>query len=100
MRHEFAPVLTLSNPLHNFTVMDPAGIIDAVDNIFKTANDLVMGRNGIVTKFDLPFVGAAVSRELKAGSSDNFIEKVIDWLYCSVCNVLLFVKAVMYLHTS
>lgn len=60
-------------------LMDPEGIIDAVDAIFKTTNDMVMGRNGIVTRFDLPFIGSALSRQLKAGTADNFIEKVRRW---------------------
>lgn len=34
-----------------------------------------MGKQGIVTKFGLPFVGSAVSRALKAGSPENFLEK-------------------------
>lgn len=34
-----------------------------------------MGKRGIVTKFNLPIIGAEVSRGLKAGSSDNFLEK-------------------------
>jgi hypothetical protein len=36
---------------------------------------LTLGKQGIVTRFGLPFVGSAVSRSLKAGSSDNFLEK-------------------------
>ena len=56
-------------------LMDPAAIVDAVDDVFKAANDLSFGRTGIVTRFNLPFVGGAVSRALKAGSSDNFLER-------------------------
>ncbi len=56
-------------------LLDPAAIVDAVDGLFKAANDLTLGKNGIVTKFQLPFVGTAVSQSLQAGSSDNFIEK-------------------------
>jgi hypothetical protein len=55
--------------------MDPVAIVDSVDSLFKTVNDLTLGRQGIVTTFPLPFIGTSVSRALKAGSSDNFIEK-------------------------
>ena len=56
-------------------LMDPVAIVDAVDGLFKTVNDLTLGRQGIVTTFPMPFIGTAVSRSLKAGSSDNFLEK-------------------------
>ena len=56
-------------------LLDPAAIVDAVDGLFKTASDLTLGKDGIVTKFQLPFVGTAVSRSLKAGTSDHFLEK-------------------------
>ena len=56
-------------------LMDPVAIVDAVDNLFKLINDLTLGRRGIVTNFPVPFIGTAISRALKAGSSDNFLEK-------------------------
>ena len=56
-------------------LMDPVAIVNAVDGLFKTVNDLTLGRQGIVTTFPMPFIGTAVSRSLKAGSSDNFLEK-------------------------
>jgi hypothetical protein len=55
--------------------MDPVAIVNSVDSLFKSVNDLTLGRQGIVTTFPLPFIGTSVSRALKAGSSDNFIEK-------------------------
>ena len=62
--------------MSNYSVpLNKAAIVNAVDELFKTANDLTLGRNGIVTTFDTPFIGTAVSRSLKAGSSDNFLEK-------------------------
>lgn len=56
-------------------LMDPVAIVNAVDSLFKSVNDLTLGRQGIVTTFPLPFIGTSVSRSLKAGSSDNFLEK-------------------------
>jgi hypothetical protein len=56
-------------------LLEPAAIVDAVNGIFKDANDLTLGENGIVTKFDVPFIGSAVSRSLKAGTPDHFLEK-------------------------
>ena len=50
-------------------------IVNAVDSLFKSVNDLTLGRQGIVTTFPVPSVGTAISRSLKAGSSDNFLEK-------------------------
>lgn len=32
-------------------LMDPEGIVNAVDGIFKEAEELSLGRNGVVTKF-------------------------------------------------
>jgi hypothetical protein len=48
--------------------MDPRAIVGAVDNLFKLVNDLTLGRCGIITNFLVPFI-------VKAGSSDNFLEK-------------------------
>ena len=56
-------------------LLDPVAIVDSVDSLFKSVNDLTLGRQGIVTTFPMPFIGTAISRSLKAGSSDNFIEK-------------------------
>jgi hypothetical protein len=56
-------------------LMDPRAIVDAVDNLFKLVNDLTLGRRGIITNFPVPFIGTAISKSLKAGSSDNFLEK-------------------------
>lgn len=56
-------------------LQDPRGIVEAVDGIFKTAIDQSLGRNGAVTKFNLPIIGGAVSRSLKAGTSKHFLEK-------------------------
>jgi hypothetical protein len=61
--------------LLDILLMDPVAIVDAVDSLFKSVNDLTLGRQGIVTTFPLPFIGTSVSRSLKAGSSDNFLEK-------------------------
>lgn len=55
--------------------MDPVAIVNSVDSLFRSVNDLTLGRQGMVTKFPLPFIGTSVSRSLKAGSSDNFLEK-------------------------
>ena len=56
-------------------LLDPVAIVDSVDSLFKSVNDLTLGRQGIVTTFPMPFIGTAISRSLKAGSSDNFLEK-------------------------
>ena len=69
-----ASVIEMPN-LIDILLMDPVAIVDAVDGLFKSVNDLTLGRQGIVTTFPMPFIGTAVSRSLKAGSSDNFIEK-------------------------
>ncbi len=63
------------NSFLDILLLDPAAIVEAVNSIFLAANDLTLGTNGIVTKFQLPFVGTAVSRSLKAGTSDHFLEK-------------------------
>ena len=56
-------------------LLDPTAIIDAVDGLFKSFNELTLGRQGIVTTFSMPFIGNAISQSLKAGKSDNFLEK-------------------------
>ena len=56
-------------------LLDPTAIIDAVDGLFKSFNDLTLGKQGIVTTFPLPFIGTAVSQSMRAGSPDNFLEK-------------------------
>jgi hypothetical protein len=56
-------------------LMEPAAIINSVDNIFKLVNDMTLGRQGIVTNLPMPFIGTAIARSLNAGSSDNFLEK-------------------------
>ena len=54
-------------------LMDPKGIVEAVDGIFKSAHDLSMGRNGIVTKFSAPFIGRKIPQSLKAGTNNDFL---------------------------
>lgn len=54
---------------------DPRGIIESVDDIFRQANEMSLGRQGIVTKFKSPFIGAEISRSMNAGSSENFLER-------------------------
>ena len=69
-------VSTIGKPSFlDILLMDPVAIVNAVDSLLKSVNDLTLGRRGIVTTFPLPFIGTAVSRSLKAGSSDNFLEK-------------------------
>ena len=43
--------------------------------IFKAAHDLSFGRNGVVTKFDVPMIGRKISQSLKAGTNDDFLAK-------------------------
>ena len=61
--------------LLDILLLDPVAVVDTVDSLFKTVNDLTLGRQGIVTTFPMPFIGTAISRSLKAGSSDNFMER-------------------------
>jgi hypothetical protein len=61
--------------LLDILLLDPVAIVNAVDSLFKSVNDLTLGRQGIVTTFPMPFIGTEVARALKAGSSDNFLEK-------------------------
>ena len=56
-------------------LLDPVAVVNTVDRLFKSVNDLTLGRQGIVTTFPMPFIGTAISRSLKAGSGDNFLEK-------------------------
>ena len=37
-------------------LLDPTAIIDAVDGLFKSFNELTLGRQGIVTTFSMPFI--------------------------------------------
>lgn len=51
-------------------LMDPQGIVDAVDSIFQSAEALSLGPSGVVTKLDAPFIGGSIGRTLKAGKPD------------------------------
>ena len=61
--------------LIDILLSDPVAIASAIDSLFRPVNELTMGRKGVITQFPVPFVGTAISRALKAGSSDNFLEK-------------------------
>ena len=54
---------------------DPNAIVDAVDGAFREAEEKAMGKRGIVTRSNLPFVGDAVAKKLEAGKSENFLAK-------------------------
>ena len=52
---------------------DPRGIIEAVDDIFQTVEDLTIGVRGKVTQFKVDFIGRALQNTLGAGTGNNFI---------------------------
>lgn len=56
-------------------LMDPRGIIEAVDGLLQFVEDLTIGTKGVVTKFPTPIVGKSLQNNIGAGVPDNFIAK-------------------------
>jgi hypothetical protein len=56
-------------------LLNPRAIVNAIDSLFKSVSEFTLGRRGIVTTFPMPFIGATISRELKAGTKDHFMEQ-------------------------
>ena len=54
-------------------LMDPKGIIDAVDTLLQSVEDLTIGTKGVITKFPTPIVGRKLQSSIGAGVSDNFL---------------------------
>ncbi|EJK50116.1 hypothetical protein THAOC_30946, partial [Thalassiosira oceanica] len=68
--------------------MDPQRIVDAVDSVLKVAEDLSLGRNGVVTRFQSPFIGNSIPKALKAGTQDHFLAKARRAVIGSLASVL------------
>lgn len=56
-------------------LMDPQGIIDAVDSVFQQAEEMSLGKNGEITRLDAPFVGRTIGTSLGAGTRNNFLQR-------------------------
>jgi hypothetical protein len=54
-------------------LMDPQGIVDALDGIFLTIEDASLGPHGIVTNLPIPFIRNGLGSALGAGTDDNVI---------------------------
>lgn len=68
--------------------LDPQRILDAVDGVLKVAEDLSLGRNGVVTRFQSPFIGDSIPKALKAGTQDHFLAKARRAVIGSLASVL------------
>jgi len=56
-------------------LMEPEGVIKAIDDVFKQVEKASLGRSGIISRFSLPLVGNIIGRNLKAGGGGNFLQK-------------------------
>ncbi|GAX18396.1 hypothetical protein FisN_2Lh003 [Fistulifera solaris] len=61
--------------LLDILLAEPQGIIDALDDVFKTAEEASVGENGIITRFPVPFIRNGLGDALGAGTSNNILAK-------------------------
>ncbi len=61
--------------LLDILLAEPQGIIDALDDVFETAEEASVGENGIVTRFPVPFIRNGLGDALGAGTSNNILAK-------------------------
>jgi len=54
---------------------EPQGIIDALDDVFRTAEEACLGPNGIVTRFPIPFIRNGLGNALGAGTQDSVLAR-------------------------
>jgi len=74
--HAEVKKLTAGIPKPSFLsilLADPQAIVDALDNVLALAEDASLGLNGIVTKFDVPFIKGAIQNGLGAGTGENVL---------------------------
>ncbi len=74
---EFTPTLpSFEVPsLLDILLAEPQGIIDALDDVFETAEEASVGENGIITRFPVPFIRNGLGDALGAGTSNNILAK-------------------------
>jgi len=52
-------------------LLEPQGIIDALNDVFRSVEDASLGPKGIVTTFNFPFIRKSLAQALGAGTPDN-----------------------------